>query len=318
MGKLTRGLALGLGIAGGMTAFNVVQELNAGPLMSEVPGKTGYWHSPHGMIFYKTVGSGEPVVLVHGFNAAASSYEMRRQVAPLAERFQVYAFDWLGYGLSERPGVLYTADLYAGLLDGFLREVVGGPAHIVASSQAAAYVIQNAANTPDLYRRLLLITPTGIQSLIGEPNGLTRTARNILASPVLGTFLFNLVASKPSLRSFLERQGFYNPSYVTDDMIEAYFVTSHQPGARFAPASFLTNHLTLPIAQAWTRLQQPTCIAWGEQSKINPITEATAFLTLKRDTQFEVFHRSRLLPHDEEAEHFNALALDFLSGGAGR
>ncbi|MFN8481577.1 MAG: alpha/beta fold hydrolase [Anaerolineae bacterium] len=318
MGRLTRGLALAAGITGGMAAFNITQELRAGPLMSEVPGKTGYWHSPHGMIFYKTIGEGEPVVLVHGFNAAASSYEMRCQAAPLSERFKVYAFDWLGYGLSERPSLLYTAELYAELLNGFLREVVGGPAHIVASSQAAACVIQNAATSPELYRRLLLITPTGIQSLIGEPNALTTTARNLVAAPVLGTFLFNLLASKPSLRSFLERQAYYDPSFVTDEMVEAYFVTGHQPGARYAPASFLTNYLTLPIAQAWAQLKQPTCIAWGEQSKINPVTQATAFLTLKRDTRFEVFHRSRLLPHDEEADHFNALALDFLSDGAGR
>ncbi|MFN8470607.1 MAG: alpha/beta fold hydrolase [Anaerolineae bacterium] len=318
MGKIARGLALTAGLTAGMTVYNIAQELKAGPLMSEVPGKTGYWHSPYGMIFYKTSGSGEPVVLVHGFNAAASSYELRRQVAPLSERFKVYAFDWLGYGLSERPSLLYTAELYAGLLDGFLREVVGGPAHIIASSQAAAYVIQNAANTPELYRRLLLITPTGIQSLIGEPNILTTTVRNVIAAPVLGTFLFNLLASKPSLRGFLQSQAYYDPSYVTDEMVEAYFVTGHQPGARYAPASFLTNYLTLPIAQAWTRLKQPTCIAWGEQSKINPITEATPFLTLKRDTRFEVFHRSRLLPHDEEADHFNALALSFLTDSAGR
>lgn len=54
----------------------------------------------HGEIAYDVLGSGPPVVLVHG--TPASSY-LWRQVAPrLAQQHQVYVFDLLGFGSSER------------------------------------------------------------------------------------------------------------------------------------------------------------------------------------------------------------------------
>jgi pimeloyl-ACP methyl ester carboxylesterase len=135
-------------------------------------------------VFHKSLGQGEPLVLLHGFNAGASSYEMRRQVALLAEDYQVFAPDWLGFGLSDRPKLTYTAQLYCELLDSFMRNVVRAPAHIIASSLAGAYVIHNAAQSPDLYQRLVLIAPTGIESLANPPNDTQRKLRDFVASPL--------------------------------------------------------------------------------------------------------------------------------------
>ena len=297
----------------GLALFNLVQTLQAGPLMSELPGQTGYWTSPQGKLFYKTVGTGEPLVLLHGFNAGASSYEMRRVVAPLAQHFQVYALDWLGFGLSDRPKLRYTADLYVSLLDGFLRDVVKTPAHVVASSLASAYVIQHAAAHPDRYRRLVLIAPTGIEKLVSEPGAAQRGLRDLLVTPFVGEFLFNLLVTPTSLAFFLKRQGYFDPAQVTSDVVSAYFATSHQPGARYAPASFIGGLLNLPIRRAWENLTHPTLIVWGREATSTPVETAQAFTALKPDTRLEVFDRCRLLPHDEHAERFVQMTLGFLS-----
>ncbi len=300
----------------GLALFNLGQTLQAGPLMSELPGQTGYWTSPHGKLFYKTVGQGEPLVLLHGFNAGASSYEMRRIVAPLAARFQVYALDWLGFGLSDRPKLRYTADLYVSLLDGFLADVVKAPAHVVASSLASAYAVQHAAAHPDRYRRLVLIAPTGIEKLIRQPGPAQRGLRDLLMTPLLGEALFNLLVTRPSLAFFLRRQGYYDPAEVTPDVVSAYFATSHQPGARYAPASFIGGLLNLPIRRAWESLPHPTLIVWGREATSTPVETAAAFSALKPDTRLEVFDRCGLLPHDEYAVRFSQLVLDFLTQAA--
>ncbi|MCW5851526.1 MAG: alpha/beta fold hydrolase [Anaerolineae bacterium] len=205
MPDLVRRVRQALAATAGLALFNLGQSLQAGPLMSELPGQTGYWTSPQGKLFYKTVGTGEPLVLLHGFNAGASSYEMRRIVAPLAEHFQVYALDWLGFGLSDRPKLRYTADLYVSLLDGFLRDVVKTPTHVVVSSLASAYVIQHAAAQPDRYRRLVLVAPTGIETLaveLGAPAG----CRCYSACRRCWRFSFNLLVT-PQPGVFPARQG---------------------------------------------------------------------------------------------------------------
>ncbi len=313
MGALGAALGLGLGVVGGMALFNAVQDRRAGPLVSEVPGATRYWPSPLGSVFCKTLGDGPPLVLLHGFHAGASSYEMRRQMGPLARHFQVYAPDWLGFGLSDRPAILYTARVYIDLLEAFMRDVVREPAHVIASSLAGAYVIDVAARVPDLFRRLILIAPTGLTHLVSEPDEVQAGLRRFVASPFLGTTAFNLLASPPCLRYFLARQAYYDPACITDTMLDAYYATSHQPGARYAPSSFVGGALNRSVKSSWPRVSHPTLLVWGRDAITTPVTDAEAFLALRPEARLEIFDNARLLPNDEYAERFNALAADFLA-----
>ena len=54
----------------------------------------------HGYVKYNIVGSGEPLVLVHG--TPWSSYNWRKIIPALSEWYTVYYYDLLGYGVSEK------------------------------------------------------------------------------------------------------------------------------------------------------------------------------------------------------------------------
>lgn len=308
-------LGAGISVAGGMTLFNFIEGQRAGELASELPGRTNYWASPYGRVFYKTLGAGEPVTLLHGFNAAASSYEMRQQVDPLSQRFRVIAPDWLGFGLSDRPALVYTADMYIDLLEGFLRQAVGEPTHVVASSLAGAYVIALAARAPQLFRRLVLVAPTGLVSLADRPDEFQGGLRRLVVSPLLGTTLFNALVTRPSLRYFLGQQGYADPAHITDAIVDAHYAAAHQPGARHAPASFISGHLNLSVRRTWPQISQPALLVWGKNATSTPVGDAQAFLALRPEVRLEVFDQARLLPHDEHAARFNALVMEFLSHG---
>jgi pimeloyl-ACP methyl ester carboxylesterase len=58
------------------------------------------YESPGGRVAYDVVGSGPPVVLVHG--TPFSSRVWRKVVLKLTENYAVYVFDLLGYGASEK------------------------------------------------------------------------------------------------------------------------------------------------------------------------------------------------------------------------
>src|SRR5947209_12179927 len=105
------------------------------PLTSILPGKAGIYRWRHGHVFYKTLGDehAPPLVLLHAPTIGASSYEMRKIVGALAQQYHIYALDLLGFGLSDRPQMDYTAETYINMCHHFLSEVVAGPAGIVAS-----------------------------------------------------------------------------------------------------------------------------------------------------------------------------------------
>ncbi|MFQ5572108.1 MAG: alpha/beta fold hydrolase [Rhodothermales bacterium] len=86
--------------------------------------------------FYERTGTGVPLVLLHSFNAAASSYETK----PIFDHFArtstrpLYALEWFGYGLSDRPPVRYRPALFQRQLRRFLSEYVNQPADLIALS----------------------------------------------------------------------------------------------------------------------------------------------------------------------------------------
>src|SRR5215469_15024186 len=58
---------------------------------------------------YLQRGTGEPVVLIHGF--PETSYSWRHQLAALSEHYAVFAPDTRGFGQTDRPGIRVTRQI---------------------------------------------------------------------------------------------------------------------------------------------------------------------------------------------------------------
>ncbi len=161
-----------------------------------------------------------------------------------------------------------------------MRQVVGGmdhPVQVIASSLGAAFTIRAAAERPDLFDRLVLIEPTGIQDLASDPeSGSHIFWRSILRSPLLGQGMYNAIASRPSIRFFL-RTSYADPSEVSDDMIDYYYTQAHQPNARYAPASFIAGALDTPVDEEYMRLTMPILLLWGKNSRFTPLETRARF-----------------------------------------
>ncbi|MFI5271888.1 MAG: alpha/beta fold hydrolase [Ktedonobacterales bacterium] len=281
------------GGAGLLAAANWLAARGAGAATSPLDGDRGRYAWAHGDIAYTVKGTGDPLVLVHGVYVGASSYEFRHVFDLLAREFRVYALDLLGFGLSARPPVVYTPVLYEELIQDFLLQVVGAgdhPASVVASSLAAAFTIRAAAERPGLFTRLVLIEPTGIENLADAHASLGRTlALDVLRSPLLGQGIYNVIASRPSLRYYLKAQIYDDPALVSDDVIDTYYTMAHQPGARFAPASFLAGLLNTPVSTVFPLLKQPILLCWGKDARFTPLETAGAFRQANARAELRVF-----------------------------
>ncbi|HEY0404404.1 MAG TPA: alpha/beta fold hydrolase, partial [Pyrinomonadaceae bacterium] len=234
MGKLSKlwktALATGAG-AGALAALNAsIRRSAVEPEEDIFGGAAESFHWQHGDIFYKTAGpdkTARPLLFVHGIGAGVSSFMWRRNFEPLARDYQVYALDLLGFGLSDKPPyAYYSTELYVELIADFIRQVIGRPAHLVASSLGAAYCARVADQHPDLTGDLLLISPTGVNNLSARP-GMTGAAfYGLLESPVLGESFYNVVASERSIRDYARKQLFYDPARVTKRLVGHYYAAS--------------------------------------------------------------------------------------------
>ncbi len=301
--------------AAAIAAANNAVFAQAKALGNTLGGDARFWPGPYGDVFYTKQGQGaSPIVLLHGLYAGASGYEWRKNFDALSEHEMVYAPDWLGFGLSDKPRIRYTATQYIEQLNQFLREVVKEPCTIVASSLASAYAVQAAADQPELVQTLVLICPTGFRHLAKAPDARAEAIYQLTHAPLLGTTLHNAVTSLAALRYYLMNETYFDPSFVDDALLDHYSTAAHQYGAQNAPPSFYSGLLNHSVADVFPALTQKTLrIVWGREARLTPLSNAEAFLAANPRAELTVLDKSGILPHDEQAQAFNRLVIALLT-----
>lgn len=314
-GKALLGLGAGVAAVAALGAFNRSVMLGAGDMEPSLPFEPTYWKWRYGNVAVYQAGdpSNPPVLLLHGHNAAASAFEMRYPFSLLSGRYNVYAPDLLGYGLSDRPDIEYTPQLLMELIEDALREVVQRPATVVASSLTAAHAIEVASRLSEWITSLVLFCPTGLRRLTEQsPQG--KAVESLVRTPLLGEALFNALVSRASLRYYLEKQSYFDPNRVTDELVDRYYSTSHAPGARYAPAAFIGGRLYWDAREAWTRLEQPVLIIWGREATFTPYSDAAVFLATNPAAHAQEINNAGILPHDEQPEQVANIVTEWLVG----
>jgi pimeloyl-ACP methyl ester carboxylesterase len=307
------------GSVGGLAALNRrLKKVGEPARLPDGEERRYYWRGWR--LAYRVAGEPQapPVLLVHGVYAGASSYEFRKNFLELAEDFRVYALDLLGCGLSERPRRRYEPEDVASQVEDFAREEIGGQTHLISSSLSAALVVPAAVRSPRLFKKLVLICPTGLGGTLDRPSGrLGDTVYNLFRAPILGDALYDAIVSRWGIRYYLGTIAYQDPKAITDELVEDYYRTSHQPGAKYFPAAFVSGKLNLGLEGLWSRVPHKSFVAWGQDARTTPVSQAQQFTRKNPRAELKVFRDAALLPHNERAETFNEEAKRFLLGAAG-
>ncbi|OLZ41538.1 alpha/beta hydrolase [Natrinema saccharevitans] len=291
-------LGAALGTVGGAVLGNRLLKRRAGDLETPLVGieRTYRWR---GIETQYTV-AGDPndpdMLLLHGVYAGASSHEFESLVDRLAENYHVYAVDLPGFGRSERPPLVYSATLYAEFVRDFASEVTDAPI-VVASSLSGTFAVEAADETD--FECLVLICPTG------ETADERPWVRTLLRTPIVGTTLYNLLASKPSIRSFYDRDGYYDSDRIDPATVRYAWESAHQPGARYAPASFAAGTLDpdFDLETELAALETPTTLVWGRDAELVPLRDGRD-LAAAADLDLVVIDYATQLPHAEHPDKF--------------
>lgn len=315
--KLLRPFVAGAGVAGTFAAIN--RRLRDAPLpTNHLGGKQRYWTWRGYDIFATEAGAGPLVILVHGVYAGASSYEYRKLFPLLAQSHRVVAFDLLGCGLSARPNLPYAAELFVEQIVDALAEFGTEPTTLVGSSLGGAFTIRATARAADRVAHLVTISPTGLGGVLDrDPSPPQAAVSALIRAPIVGEMFFNALASRPSLRWFLEHQSYADKSSVTPEIIDHYYAITHQPGARYVPAAFVGGGLNVNVARDLPFITAPVLVAWGERApSVSKLPNAYEFLKLARHGTLVTFANSGLLPHEEEPQKMYEAIRTFLGAQA--
>ena len=257
----------------------------------------------------------ENINLIHGIGNGASSYEWRKNIPLLSKNFRVYSIDLLGFGYSSRPKITYTAYLYVQLLQDFIKNVIKEPAFVIANSQSASFAVMSCAISPGLFKKLILISPTGIEKQSNYPDKKNKILKKIIETPIIGTTFYKIIASKPYTYYFLKNKLYKSGHSINASLINAYHGSSHLggPSSRYFLASFLGEYLNVNVRQALNKVTCPICIIWGKENELVPVTLLNEWTLLKPSITSYVFNKSKAMPHEEEPLYFNEVCKNFLT-----
>jgi pimeloyl-ACP methyl ester carboxylesterase len=261
-----------------------------------------------GRIFHYDVGSGQPVVLLHGYNHHAEAWV--RNIAPVAAAgWRVIAPDLPGFGRSGVPRMSYSPAGYSRFLVALLDALKIDVAHLVGSSMGGAIALRTAIDRPDRVR-----TVTGVDTA-----GLFRSvprAWSIAANP-LAKLLIRPFLGQKRLLEWSHSRAYNDPSISspaqTDLMAEAYA----QPGYKDHILGMAQSMLLAPeeemLWDALPGIKRPVLIIWGRQDRTISVRHAYRAAQRIPGSEVIIYERCGHLPMYEKAEQFNHDLSEFLA-----
>lgn len=206
------------------------------------------------------------LVFFHGFGGGSSAYEWSKVYPAFGSEYRILAPDLIGWGRSEHPARNYQPEDYTTTLIEFIEQTCSSPTAVIASSLTAALTIRAAISRPELFKSLILTTPSGLSDF-GEDYSRSFFAQ-LVSTPLVDRLLYSLgIATSDGIRSFLEQRQFAEPSRIYQEIVEAYLQSAKEPNAEYAALSFVRGDLCFDLSLYITQLTTPTAIIWGEKSE---------------------------------------------------
>lgn len=250
------------------------------------------------------IGSGQPVMLIHGSGPGVTAWANWRLVMPeLSKNYRVVAPDMLGFGFTERPNnTQCNVERWVNHAIGILDALDIERCDLVGNSFGGGIALALAIRHPNRVRRLILMGSVGV------PFTLTPGLDAVWGySP-------SLTAMKGLLDIFA-----YDRSLVTDELAELRYEASIQPGFHEAfstmfPAPRQRWIDALASKEADIRaIQHETLIIHGREDQVIPLHTSQKLFEWISKSQLHLFGQCGHWTQIEHAARFSTLVSDFLA-----
>ncbi len=270
-------------------------------------------------IAYRTFGSGDPVLFVHGWPLSGFTY--RKVLRYLAPRFSCHVVDLPGAGATRwRPSNDFTFSGHARQLLRFVDAIGLAPFHVVAHDTGGTIARALALLAPERVRKMTLI---GTEIPGHRPPWISLFQRT-LALPGADAVFALLLRSPWFIRSSM---GFGNTvvdARLLGGEFEEQFIrplreSKHRRDGQLRYLRGIEWDLVDRLADDHRRIQSPVLLVWGAEDTIFPVERARAMAGQFADCRgFHAVPDAKLLVHEERPREVADHVLAFLLSGPDR
>lgn len=228
-------------------------------------------------IYYRVVGAGKPLVLVHGLSGSTRWWA--KNIDSLANQFRLYLIDLIGFGQSQsgHPFILDEAVFY---LKKWLDYANLERASFVGHSMGGMIAADFTSDFPDRVERLVLVDAPGLPFGYGLTREIWGMGQSLRYCPF--DFLWVMTA----------------------DAFQAGLINILKIGR-----DLLTRDIRAKLAQ----IDVPTLVVWGEHDTVVPLTLGKNLNSYLTNSQFVIIKGAGHVPMWERPAQFNRTVVDFLT-----
>lgn len=253
-----------------------------------------------GQIKYNKKGKGSSILFVHDLTVGSSSYEFHRLINNLTDQHEVYTLDLLGYGLSDKPSLTYTNNLYEQLIIDFIKNIIGRKTSVIATGNSVPFMIAACHHNPELFDKMIFINPQSLYSQNQIPSNQTKLLKFLFETPVIGTFIYNILNTKHSFEKTFKEEYFYDQSNIKEKYILNYMEASQlsRYSAKYSFACFTGKFMNTNIIHSLKEINHSILMIGGEEKEdIETILENYAYYN--SSIEIEYLPETKHLPHLE-------------------
>jgi 4,5:9,10-diseco-3-hydroxy-5,9,17-trioxoandrosta-1(10),2-diene-4-oate hydrolase len=255
-------------------------------------------------IHYHEVGTGQPVIMIHGAGPGANSWSnFRQNVDAFAAGHRALLVDMPQYGGSEKVIIEGGRLTYcAGVFLDFMDQLGIESAHFVGNSMGGQVAIKLAAEHPERVSRLVVIgSGTGNPSLF--------TPMPLEGIKLIGGYYKGEGPSREKLRTLLQTL-LYDASFLTDEVLEERYQASIDPEV----VRVMTSHppAAESLAEHLHKVACPALVVWGADDRFGALDVGLLMVRTMQNARMHIFPHCGHWAQVEHAAEFNRLVLDFL------
>ena len=258
---------------------------------------------------YNEVGSGDPVIMLHGTGPGASSWSnFLHNVHAFGEKFRALLVDMPQYGRSQKVVIeggrlTYTSKVLRDFMDALGIE----RAHFVGNSMGGQVAIKLAIDAPERVDKLVVIGSNPVSYSLFSPMPLEGIKH------IAGYYRGEGGPSLDKMRRLFQTILF-DQSFATEEAIRERYEASIEPEvvALMTGSPPANQDLSAELQQ----MKAPCLIIWGADDRFGALDVGLLMLKRFPNARMHIFNRCGHWAQVEHADAFNRLVIDFLNSPA--
>lgn len=252
---------------------------------------------------YHDVGTGEPILLLHGSGPGVSAWaNWRLTIQSLQDHYRLIAPDLAGFGYSQFPeNMQFSRENWLKQIVDFLDALGLKKVNVIGNSFGGSMALALAIHHPERVNKLILMGGVGV------PFELTAGLDAV----------WGYTPSFENMQAIMKIFA-YNQNLVGDELVQMRYIASTKEDTRAAyesmfpaPRQRWVEAMSHPEADIRS-IRHPTLMVHGRDDKVIPLSTSFTMLNWIEDSQLHIYGQCGHWTQIEHAKSFTQLVSNFL------